>query len=89
MLAVGIFLFVLFIPVAAVLILVWAVWAVFSFVRWIVSRILLGKPWPQTEQIPVARRCARSRCHADNPSHARFCRRCGQPVVQQFVLRAA
>jgi hypothetical protein len=30
-------------------------------------------------------RCPRQRCHAVNPSPARFCRRCGQELLRRYT----
>jgi hypothetical protein len=77
----------IFIAVVIVTIVLFGGWVLMTVIRAIAR--LLGGPRPE----PVARRlayrppseqrvvrCPQTRCMADNPVGARFCRRCGQAI---------
>jgi hypothetical protein len=72
----------IFIGVIAVTVLLFGGWLVVALVRGF-TRLLIG-PEPATGRqrmlaptAPNRVRCARPRCHAENPVGVRFCRRCG------------
>lgn len=64
--------------------IVFGVWVIARVVIWIVGAILGLNRKPPTAQPPVMSMlssCARPNCHAANPAHARFCRRCGNAIA--------
>jgi fatty acid desaturase len=74
------------IAVIAVTALLFGGWVVVSLLRgvgrvfgWFV-RLDANRPSPAATA-PGHVRCPRSRCHAENPEAAQFCRRCGKPLA--------
>ena len=70
----------------------WIIWAIIRFIVGGITRLAGGAPIrPQLAAV----RCARIGCAAQNPTSARFCRRCGltlpapHPPQQVAVRRAA
>jgi hypothetical protein len=64
--------------------ILFGVWVVARVVIWIVGAIVgLNRKPPavQTRVVSALSSCARPNCHAVNPSHARFCRRCGNAIA--------
>ena len=73
----------IFIGVIAVTVVLFAGWLVVSLMRGL-TRLLMGTSRPSARgqalfaaTSPDRIRCARARCHAENPQRGRFCRRCG------------
>lgn len=73
-----------------------AVWLLYKIIGGIIRMIFGGaravigpgrRAYPDAYAQPVL--CRQMRCGALNPSRARFCRRCGQPLREALVLRAA
>jgi hypothetical protein len=60
-----------------------------SVLKWVVRAVFGISSPTRSGPVMVSVQCSRPRCHANNPGHARYCRRCGQPVIEQFTLRAA
>jgi ribosomal protein L40E len=72
----GIMMFVVVMIIAAVL---FTGWVVIMTARW-VWRGLVGTSAPSrsvSHGVLETRMCSQERCHAPNPMHAQFCRRCG------------
>ena len=65
-------------------------WLIFTIFRLIASGLeSLFHPRPKrvliSQQNPGGWTCQRTTCRSGNPSHARFCRRCGRAVVVEPV----
>jgi hypothetical protein len=65
-------------------------WLVFTIFRFIASGLESmfhprAKRGMITQQASAGWTCPRATCRSANPSHARFCRRCGRPVVVEPV----
>ena len=82
----SVLIFVLLIVAAVVIV---GGWVVFSLGRGLM-RLFFGAPAsPKTRQIVSSRgngNCNRPECHADNPAHAQFCRRCGEPLSGGSIM---
>ena len=92
------FLFVLVVTIAAVFVAIWVIWTTLRvIVGGTVKAIGVGAGGNRRRQIVAAPppllnlRCLRQGCWANNPSDARFCRRCGNalPNPQRVVVRRA
>lgn len=73
------------IEVVVVVALLWAMlfaWLAMMIVRGVFRGV--GKLFGFTGPRPLSQgmTCSRLRCGADNPPQARFCRRCGLPLLQ-------
>jgi len=83
---VGIMLFVVVMIITAVL---FTGWVAITMLRWL-WRALVGGP---SQMSPVSRgsletrMCRQERCHAPNPMHAQFCRRCGSAFGESANAR--
>jgi hypothetical protein len=84
-----------FVAVIAVTAVLFGGWLVVTVVRGLVRGLglLLDPPRPRpTALTPDRVLCPRARCHAENPTGAQFCRRCGKPLAEPIpvpVRRAA
>jgi ribosomal protein L40E len=80
------------IEVVVIVVLLWVflfAWVAFMAVRGVFRGIgrLIGFT---AQRAPLrASVCSRLRCGADNPPQARFCRRCGLPLIRAGRQRAA
>jgi hypothetical protein len=75
----------IFIAVIGLGVLVFGVWLIATLGQGLfraVKGLLRGGSFesPQMPEMSPTVRCAAPSCRADNPSHARFCRRCGNPM---------
>jgi hypothetical protein len=81
----GIFFILIFIGVIAITAVLFGVWVFVAVVRVITRMVGAVLAPPRMPPMPNVRRisqirCSNGRCHAVNPSGARFCRRCGQAL---------
>jgi|SRR5688500_14703158 ribosomal protein L40E len=82
------------IAISAVLFVVWLVWEVLRLMALVVWRVFFGRRAAPTmiETRPAdVVVCPNPRCRGENPTVARFCRRCGSgmPSVQHVLARRA
>ena len=82
----------IFIGVIAVTVVLFAGWLVVSLMRGL-THLLMGSSQPASRSqtlfaatAPDRIRCARARCHAENPHAGRFCRRCGYSLEAAGAL---
>ncbi|MDB5173621.1 MAG: hypothetical protein JWO87_3878 [Phycisphaerales bacterium] len=87
----------IFIAVIVVTVIIFGGWVVVTLIRTIARAISGPRTAPVARQVsygpPLARqqliRCPQTRCMADNPAGARFCRRCGQAMEAGRVRKVA
>lgn len=75
----------LFFLVMALTAVIFVVWVVGTLIRGLWN-LLVGSPartQPQSRGVLDSVMCNHGRCHAINPSHAQFCRRCGTALQGQ------
>jgi ribosomal protein L40E len=65
----------------------WLIFTIFRVIAFGVESLIHGRPdrGVVSQQSSEGWICQRGMCRAPNPSHARFCRRCGRAVVVQPV----
>jgi ribosomal protein L40E len=80
------------IEVVVIVVLLWVflfAWVAFMAVRGVfrgIGRLIGFTPHRASSSASV---CSRLRCGADNPPQARFCRRCGSPLIRGSRQRVA
>ena len=83
----------IFIGVIAVTALLFGGWLIVAVARGLTRLLIGGEPAAAHRPVfgptaPNRVRCARPRCHAENPLGVRFCRRCGTSLVNGAMQRA-
>ena len=66
----------------------WVVFTIFRAIAAGIESLFLAKPRQKTiagQPASPGWTCQRATCRSPNPSHARFCRRCGRAVVVEPV----
>lgn len=65
----------------------WLIFTIFKMLASVIESLFLARPNKAviSQQTPAGWVCPRSMCRSTNPSHARFCRRCGRAVVVEPV----
>jgi hypothetical protein len=80
-----IILIVIFAVMTAVAALVFCVWLVAAVIKGLFRAtggpIVRAFAPPAATSMPLGVRCTRERCGAHNPLGARYCRRCGTPIM--------
>jgi hypothetical protein len=73
----------IFVAVFAISLVLFSGWLIIAIGKGIMRLFGMScRPGPKQKVRTV--KCPRSRCGEINPEHARFCRRCGQPMPQRF-----
>lgn len=89
--ALFIFFFVIVIWISAILFFGWIVFSIARFFITGIWRLFLPGQRPVISSSSAGVHCPQAGCHAENPTGARFCRRCGTPLPrpQQVQVRRA
>ena len=84
------FIFFLAIAIIAITALLFGGWAVVTLLKFVFRGIAALGGAGQSHQLPSSEKtCGNPACAASNPTTARFCRRCGQPMpgVQRTQMK--
>jgi hypothetical protein len=85
----------IFIAVVVVTMIFFGGWVVVTIIRTVARAFGGPRNAPVGRQVTYSSpprqqlvRCPQTRCMADNPAGARFCRRCGQAIAASSAVRA-